>query len=349
MIFLGQLLDIVNGIKLSRRDLTEVPTDIPRNATNLDLSHNSLVILHRDTFIQLPNLTTLHLYYNKIAIVQYGAFGGLSKLKNFRIDHNNLSVIPDVSGLSTLNTLFLSHNTRIQFINATMFDDMSRLNVLRLESIGASNIPNLPPLNLRHLYLGGNRISNVPPQSFQALKSLLRIDMEHNKLTTLPPLGGIEKHIKYLNLKSNRFYLFPDMTAYARIQQLDLSDNFITSVPEASLAHMQVVDVNLERNPIICVTELCWLVSKQWPFTASVTCPGGIPLLRIGRDDICQGKWKLWRPNDIAYRQTFNIRHAKSQNVLKPSFKSRMKMLLEQCQLHLTDQQFYCRLKCHLF
>ena len=294
-IFLGRLLDSSSGTKLSKTGLTEVPTNIPRNETLLDLSQNNLVILHSDSFIQLPNLTALYLHYNKIAIVQYDAFRGLNKLNDLRLDHNNLSVIPDISGLSTLTRLLISYNIRTKSFNATTFSAMSKLSVLRIESIGASSVPEFPALELKHLFLGKNRISSLQPQSFQALTSLLRLALEHNELRTLPKLGGIEKSIRYLHLSSNRFYLFPDVSAYTSLHELDLSGNSITLVPEASLAHMQVVAVNLAGNPIVCVTELCWLVSKQWPFTVSATCPGGTPLVNMGQDVICQGKWKYWR------------------------------------------------------
>ena len=294
-IFWGQLLDTTSGIDLSRREITEVPTDIPENEIRLDLSFNKLVMLHRDTFIQLHNLTKLYLQNNKIAIVQYDAFRGLNKLNDLRLDHNNLSVIPDISGLSTLTRLFLSYNKRIQFSNATMFKSMSKLNLLRVEYIGASNVPHFPVLNVKHLFLGRNKIDVLEPQSFKALKSLLRLDLRHNLLRSLPNLGGIAKNIRFLNLSSNRFYLFPDVSAYSSLQILDLSGNSITLVPEASLAHMQVVEVNLAGNPIVCVTELCWLVSKQWPFTLSATCPGGTPLVNMGQDVICQGRWKYSR------------------------------------------------------
>ena len=68
------------------------------------------------------------------------------------------------------------------------------------------------------------------------------------------------------------------------------------------------------------------------------------------------------------YRQVSNIRRTKSQhskdshtvlrlslpNPLKPDVKSRMKMLLEQrrqamLQLHLSDRQLYCWLRCDLY
>ena len=68
------------------------------------------------------------------------------------------------------------------------------------------------------------------------------------------------------------------------------------------------------------------------------------------------------------YRQVSNIRRTESQNlnvsrlglqlslrnILKPDVKPRMKMQLEQrrqamLQLHLSDQQFNCLLKCFLY
>ena len=78
-----------------------------------------------------------------------------------------------------------------------------------------------------------------------------------------------------------------------------------------------------------------------------------------------------WRCQSDWYCQTSKISHTKSQNLnvshfvlqlswpnlLKPGFKSRMKMYLEQCQqvmsallqLHVSEQQFYCPLRCVLY
>ena len=63
------------------------------------------------------------------------------------------------------------------------------------------------------------------------------------------------------------------------------------------------------------------------------------------------------------YRKTSSINRIKSQNLnvscillqlsslnpLKPGVKLRMKMKLEQLQLHLSYQQFYCLLRCDLY
>ena len=70
----------------------------------------------------------------------------------------------------------------------------------------------------------------------------------------------------------------------------------------------------------------------------------------------------------MTYHQTSNISRTKSRNLnvyrlvlqlsfpnpLKPGVKSRMKIKSEQCwqamrQLHLSDQQFYCQLRCDLY
>ena len=75
----------------------------------------------------------------------------------------------------------------------------------------------------------------------------------------------------------------------------------------------------------------------------------------------------MCRCHHSTYIQTSDIRPAKSQssnvscvvsrlslpNPLKPSVKSRMKMLGQRrqamLQLHLSDQQFYCLLRCGLY
>ena len=78
--------------------------------------------------------------------------------------------------------------------------------------------------------------------------------------------------------------------------------------------------------------------------------------------------WKYIRTKIMVYRQTSNISRTKSQNLnfsrldlqsslsnpLEPCFKSIMKMQLEQrrqgiLQLHLSDQEFHCLLRCALY
>ena len=68
----------------------------------------------------------------------------------------------------------------------------------------------------------------------------------------------------------------------------------------------------------------------------------------------------LGQAGQIDCCQTSNISHTKFQNLivshcvlqlslpnpLKPGVKSRMRMQLELLQLHLNDQQFYCKLMC---
>ena len=88
-----------------------------------------------------------------------------------------------------------------------------------------------------------------------------------------------------------------------------------------------------------------------------------------------ESPWKTWlkmtntKPRPcVNYHQISNISHIKYKNlnvsrlglqlsfcsVLKPGVKSRMKMQLDQCrqtvlQLHLSDQQFYCLIRCFLY
>ena len=297
-ILIGQLLNVVSGIYLRGSNLVDVPVNISVEETQLDLSHNSLVMLLRGAFDQLPNLVILNLDHNSITLVENGVLRRLCKLKHLCLKHNNLDTVPDMSGLSSLIGLYLSYNHRIRYINVTRFDDLSTLRRLTLISVGADNVDPFPSMsNLEYIYLGENEISRLQQVSFQALKSLRFIGLAGNKMATFPYLVGVEKHIRILDLKSNRLYVFPEISAYLSLQELDLSNNFITSVPETSLATFSG-KVIFTGNPIICVTELCWLFSKRGAFTLALTCRGETPLVKIRKEVICQGTWEYWHSHN---------------------------------------------------
>ena len=103
--------------------------------------------------------------------------------------------------------------------------------------------------------------------------------------------------------------------------------------------------VILTGNPIICMTELCWLFSKRWAFTLAMTCPGDTSLANISQEVICQGKWEyrhsrnrtLLYKNDLAGVVTctwkLNARRTNSR-VGKTIFVSILHLFLHEKQHH---------------
>ena len=243
--------------------------------------------------MNLTQLEMLDLKMNNIETIITGAFSGLVKLKTLDLSNNNLIIFPDNSTLSDLplpKQLFIGAN-KFEYIDTVQLEVLSNLIRVHLPCIRPKQIapfPHLPKLN--NIDFRGNRLVTFSSQILQRLSGLKRILFGHNKFSSLPNLGGVEANITRLNLRRNYFQHMPDLHKYTSLVKLDLSDNYITLVPEGSLSHIQSGTVNLIGNPVICVSELCWLVSGSWPFQVKLTCPDGTPVANVSQVSICEGK-----------------------------------------------------------
>ena len=283
----------VSGIDLSNRDFIEVPLEIPPNETDVISTQNKIRVIRENAFVALTELIKLWLNQNAIETIEPGAFNGLVKLKSLFLWHNNLQTFPDssvFSGLSSLLYLYMG-GTYFGVINTTQLGALSNLRLVSLNHISPDEIelflemPNLKFVNFR-----GNGMMDLSIEILKKLSGLQKLWLGHNKLSSLPELGGVEGQISELDLNRNRLMHVPDLSKYVNLAILDLSDNYITLVPKESLSHIQSGTVNLEGNPVICVSELCWLVSGSWPFEVQLTCPNGTSLTDVDQTVICEGK-----------------------------------------------------------
>ena len=270
----------VSGIDLSNRDFIEVPPDIPFNETDVILTQNKIRVIHENAFVTLTELIRLRLNENDIEIIEPGAFNRLVKLKSLVLSYNNLQKFPDssvLSELSSLSYLYMGGNY-FRVINTTQLGALSNIRVLSLNHISTDvfepflEMPNLILFNFR-----GNGMMHFSSEILKKLSGLQKLWLGYNKFTSLPELGGVEKQIIELDLNRNRLRHLPDLSKYTSLEKLDLSYNYISVVPMESLSHIESGTVNLEGNPVICVSELCWLVSGSWQFEVQLTCPDGTP------------------------------------------------------------------------
>lgn len=177
----------------------------------INLSHNSLQSL---TFGEntLQSLEKLHLQGNNLAVLDPQIFQRLPSLNHLQLQQNNLKICPSDPDIqdcvffgSIPNLLFLNlsennlrtvppnafHNTSLTLLDLSMNPglDTDKRSLTGLEN------------SLVHLLLRENNISGLNTD-LSSLRSLKRIDLSTNQLTTLPTWNK-ESSIESLNLQNN--------------------------------------------------------------------------------------------------------------------------------------------------
>ena len=149
------------------RNLTEVPTDIPPNATHILLAYNRISRIRASVFANLKHCTMLNMRSNHIKTIDLLAFSDLFKLKFLSLKGNQLESlnVTTFQGLLSLDTLRLSIN-KIKIIEDRTFNMLEAL---------------------RCLYLTRNFISQVTGKTFSGLKKLEILHLFGNRITTLAP------------------------------------------------------------------------------------------------------------------------------------------------------------------
>lgn len=152
-----------------------------RQLTNLVLRSNRLKELPEELG-NLEKLKLLDLSFNEIEKLPV-SLNGLAFLASVNVSNNKISKLPDLSALSSLQSLDVSHNALTTF--PTMLPS------------GSSK--------LQMLMLNSNRIKDVPDDIKTIADQLKTLDLSENELQELPlPLAFLPK-LKVLNLASNRF------------------------------------------------------------------------------------------------------------------------------------------------
>jgi hypothetical protein len=108
------------GADCSRRQLTRVPTDLPSEIVELDMSHNTLGVLRNDTFVHVPNLINLRIRSAFLYYLEAGTFNKLKKLVILDLVYNILRNISKtiVLPLEQLDQLIFDYQRSMTIIDA---------------------------------------------------------------------------------------------------------------------------------------------------------------------------------------------------------------------------------------
>ncbi|XP_075551631.1 uncharacterized protein LOC142585057 isoform X2 [Dermacentor variabilis] len=235
--------------------LRSLPSTIPHNATNLDLSGNLFSTLQKNDFPLMPQLTILVLSSSNVSSLGEDVFGNLPMLKNVYLQGNKIRNIEADTFVSNKNlrNLHLSHNP-IESIAAEAFRGLTALETLDLRSCLLTDVHGellVHPKNLTHLWLDGNEIESLRPHAFENLKRLQVLSLTRNKLVRLSAkdFTGLVS-LRTLNLAYNKLAdLTGAFTALGSLRTLDLEGNKIDAMADDMFWPLTNIEsLNLRNN-----------------------------------------------------------------------------------------------------
>ena len=182
---------------------------------------------------------------NPVAYVHPAAFQGLRQLRELMIHSPELREAPSLQFIGhSLTELDLSHS-KVEFENGYFKQGYK----------------------IQYLYLQNCDLRRIPPSVRAMAKSLVRLFLDVNMITTLKPLEGILfAKLSHLDLNRNRIpALDPDVLLLPRLFSMDLSENLLNQIADPSQALWGTDGTNgayvhLGYNPWHCGASMFWLL-----------------------------------------------------------------------------------------
>lgn len=234
-------LNIANSkliiLNLAQNRFTSLPK-LPKTMTNLNMNGNNINTLTGG----VENIIKLGLSLNGLESISPKI--NFSSLKSLDISRNNLTALPDFQSCApNLVTLDFGHNKvkelpnlpkNIKNLNAknnqlTHLYDLSQFVNLKNIDISFNEIEELPklPKSLFSFHAIFNQI-------YEFIESetpiLTRVNLAHNQLEEIPYFTS--NVITEFNLSNNRITTLSISHIYEKIENLDVSNNMISSIPE---------------------------------------------------------------------------------------------------------------------
>lgn len=118
------------GLRLNNVPVTQLPACVEV----LDLSFNTLQVIHKQDFFNFSHLRVLSLRFNNISLIADDAFQGNLLLEDLNLFNNSLTQIPlkALESLRHLKDLDLSNNMYTQAYLGPAFSNLSQLKVLSI-------------------------------------------------------------------------------------------------------------------------------------------------------------------------------------------------------------------------
>jgi len=245
----GKLPDSLIIINCSKNNLSKLP-DLPAELIHLNCSYNKLTELP-GSIEYCSNLRRLSCNNNELETLRIP----FPLVENF----NNWKSHGDEEGVS-LTYLNCSFNKLTELPNDIPTNDGEIMNKLPncLENLICNNnlltsLPELLPMNLKHLNCSFNTLTSIPI-SPEGTMNLLFLHCNNNEITQLPELPN---NIKLLNCNNNEITQLPELPN--NINLLNCSNNKLTTLQELpnNLTKLYCQGNEYDDDSMIIIIDFC--------------------------------------------------------------------------------------------
>nr|AFK76496.1 toll-like receptor 22l [Gadus morhua] len=279
----------LNRLKLQNSSIHQLNGTFKKNKQNLktlSLINNKLTVLDHGEFEALKSLQTLSLKGNKLKQLKDRTFFGLSRLTHLNLESNKISEITNgtFGDLKALKTLNLKNNqikyASVEPILYPPFAELSQLDTLDISGQSRShkrlNFPQnfLQGLtNLSILYIHGNHLTSMHPNTFNYTPNLNVLVMSDNFLTDIhnnlfsptQKLKGL--YISMTMLRSLDFLLHANLT---ELEMLLVAYNTFSVIREPVMLSLPALTyLDMQGNGFTCNCDNAWFL--QWVITNEQT------------------------------------------------------------------------------
>ena len=179
-------------IQLSLKGLTDVPNNIPADATHVHLDLNFISEIKMNVFSHLNICVLLNLTNNEIHTIENGGFNGLIRTRYLILNDNKLTSLTHgmLQGLEAVIILKICCN-KIATIEDELFSELFILGILDLSQNQMIRIRRKTFAGIRRrrltLYLQQNKIKTLSPEMFSDIPRPFALGLGNQLRCTMTP------------------------------------------------------------------------------------------------------------------------------------------------------------------